>query len=595
MKLSKLIGFAAASWSFATAKLKAMRIGLYSLILIAVIGFGFLGCEEPEVLKIPEAPVVPTIPALTGTVTITGNAQVGQTLTANTSALGGSGVITFQWMRGGNAVIGSGSTYTVQNADVGFTINVIVIRSDNSGSVISASTAVVTMPSDPVTSDFNIENLTHTVGNVTPVTITPKAGKTTGEITIYYDGSTTLPTAVGTYIITFDVTGVLGWKAATGLDGGTFTINEKVNAQAPIINVQPVGTTVTFNASHNLEVSADSPDGGTLTYQWYSNRSASNSGGTVITGATLSTYNPSTGTAGTFYYFVEVTNTIPNNGDGGTKTATTRSNAAVVNVIDIDIEMMWIPGGTYTRGSSNGLDFGANPPHQVTLSQGFYMGKYQVTQEQYQAVMGSNPSWFSSSPAVGEEQGRRPVEGVSWYDALVFCNRLSIAEGLSPAYRINGSTNPNDWGTVPTSSNVTWDAVQIVSGSTGYRLPTEAQWEYACRAGTTTAYNTGNTISDSTGWYSANSSSRTREVGLKPANAWGLHDMHGNVLEWCWDWFGSYLSGAQIDPTGAPSGPLRVLRGGCWLSIEQDLRSANRYGYNPYYRFINYGFRLVCP
>ena len=262
---------------------------------------------------------------------------------------------------------------------------------------------------------------------------------------------------------------------------------------------------------------------------------------------------------------------------------------AVWDQVATSIEMVRINAGTYTRGSSNSLDWNASPPHQVTLTKSFYMGKYQVTQEQYQAVTGSNPSWFSSSPAAGETQNKRPVESVSWYDVIVFCNKLSMKEGLTPAYRISGSTDPAAWGTG--YYNATWDAAEIVAGSTGYRLPTEAEWEYACRAGTTTAYNTGNTIADNTGWYWDNSGSKTHEVGKKLPNAWGLYDMHGNVYEWCWDWYGSYASGAQIDPTGASSGSNRVIRGGSWGSDGQFLRSAHRRNYYPVDRYI--GFRLV--
>jgi formylglycine-generating enzyme required for sulfatase activity len=129
----------------------------------------------------------------------------------------------------------------------------------------------------------------------------------------------------------------------------------------------------------------------------------------------------------------------------------------------------------------------------------------------------------------------------------------------------------------------------------GYRLPTEAQWEYACRAGTITAYNTDTSINNNTGWYNANSMNTTHEVGKKPPNARGLYDMHGNVWEWCWDWFGNYPSGAQTNPTGASSGQTRVNRGGSWFSSSQGLRSACRNGDLPSAQFGNLGFRVVRP
>ncbi|MDR1858636.1 MAG: formylglycine-generating enzyme family protein [Treponema sp.] len=263
---------------------------------------------------------------------------------------------------------------------------------------------------------------------------------------------------------------------------------------------------------------------------------------------------------------------------------------------DSFVEMVRIPAGTFTMGSpaSEPNRESDEAQHSVTVS-AFWMGKYEVTQGQYQAVMGANPSRFTT-PTNEENPARQPVECVSWYDAIVFCNRLSIREGLTPAYIINGSTNPDNWGTVPQSNNMAWNTVQVIPGSTGYRLPTEAQWEYACRAGTTTAYNTGATITKNTGWYTDNSGNRTHEVGLKPPNAWGLYDMHGNVSEWCWDWYGAYPSAAQTDPSEAVPGAYRVERGGSWSYYGQNLRSAWRdYGSNPGLRSSAYGFRLVCP
>jgi formylglycine-generating enzyme required for sulfatase activity len=232
------------------------------------------------------------------------------------------------------------------------------------------------------------------------------------------------------------------------------------------------------------------------------------------------------------------------------------------------IEMVRIPGGTFTMGSPAGEPdrFDNETQHTVKLS-AFRMGKHEVTQGQYQAVMGANPSRFDTSGS-GEDPARRPVENVSWYDAIVFCNRLSMREGLSPAYSISGSTNPDSWGTVPRSSNSTWDAVEIVPGSNGYRLPTEAQWEYACRAGTTGPFNTGENITTAQANYDGDhpynnnapgiDRGGTTPVGSFAPNKWGLYDMHGNVWEWCWDWYDDYPSGAQNNPVGPVSGSNRV-------------------------------------
>jgi formylglycine-generating enzyme required for sulfatase activity len=284
-------------------------------------------------------------------------------------------------------------------------------------------------------------------------------------------------------------------------------------------------------------------------------------------------------------------------GDGaGGNTTGTGGNGSTPGTSGL-VAMVQIPGGTFTMGSPttepNRQPF--ETQHTVTLT-GFSMGKYPVTQEEYQKVMGSNPSNFKAAVS-GESgtPGKLPVETVSWYDALVFCNKLSISEGLSPAYSIDGKTNPAEWGTVPTSSDAAWNTVAIVNGSNGYRLPTEAQWEYACRAGTTTAYNTGATISDNTGWYNANSGDKTHQVGKKQANSYGLYDMHGNVYEWCWDWYDDYASGAQTNPTGPTSGTSRVRRGGSWGNPAEALRSAYRVYFDPHNRYVYIGFRLLRP
>ena len=182
------------------------------------------------------------------------------------------------------------------------------------------------------------------------------------------------------------------------------------------------------------------------------------------------------------------------------------------------------------------------------------------------------------------------MESVSWFDAVEYCNARSRKEGLTPAYTIDKSrsdfNNTSDYDTVKWV--VTWNR-----SANGYRLPTEAEWEYACRARTTTAYNTGASITNNTGWYSDNSARSTQEVERKPANAWGLYDMHGNVWEWCWDWAGNYPNGAQTDPMGASSGAGRVLRGGSWNYSARFARSAQREGNFPSGRYNHLGFRVV--
>jgi formylglycine-generating enzyme required for sulfatase activity len=236
--------------------------------------------------------------------------------------------------------------------------------------------------------------------------------------------------------------------------------------------------------------------------------------------------------------------------------------------------MVQIPGGVFMMGSppSEAGRFDEEVQHSVTVSS-FYISPYEVTQKEYQEAMGTNPSYFKGDTL--------PVEGVSWFDAVEYCNKRSQRERLSPAYTISGSGD---------SRTVTWNR-----NANGYRLPTEAEWEYACRAGTTTAYNTGGSISQSQANYDGVDplQNNTTHVGSYEANPWGLYDMHGNVWEWCWDWYDSYSTESQTDPDGPVTGTHRVLRGGSWYNYGKDLRSAYRGNSPPSYRNDNLGFRLV--
>jgi formylglycine-generating enzyme required for sulfatase activity len=222
----------------------------------------------------------------------------------------------------------------------------------------------------------------------------------------------------------------------------------------------------------------------------------------------------------------------------------------------IGMEFVPIPAGSFMMGTDRSEDApnDATPPHRVTISQPFYLGKYEVTQAQWTAVMENNPSRFESLD--------NPVENVSWHDVQEFISRLNRKE----------RTNK-------------------------YRLPTEAEWEYAARAGTTTAYSFGNDTDDLDrhAWYWTNSGGKTHPVGRKEANAWGLYDMHGNVWEWVQDWYGKdyYAKSTARDPSGPFGGSHRVLRGGGWYGRARDLRSADRTGFTPETHYEHFGFRLA--
>ena len=241
--------------------------------------------------------------------------------------------------------------------------------------------------------------------------------------------------------------------------------------------------------------------------------------------------------------------------------------------------MVWIPAGSFVMGSpaSEALRFADETQHTVTLSKGFYMGKYPVTQREYLKVMGKNPSFFTGDLD-------RPVEEVSWKDATNYCGRLTQQER----------------------------AAGRLAAGWGFRLPTESEWEYACRAGTTTAFHYGNALRQgmanfftyneydaAIGNISTNSSGvgyqgRPVAGGSYPPNAWGLYDMHGNVLEWCRDWYGAYPKGSVVDPQGPASGMNRAMRGGYWFSDAAYCRAAYRHcnGY-PGLRSGCTGFRVV--
>ena len=258
-----------------------------------------------------------------------------------------------------------------------------------------------------------------------------------------------------------------------------------------------------------------------------------------------------------------------------------------------------IKAGTFQMGSPDGTGtqpkescrYSDETQHQVTLTHKFEIMTTEVTQGQFQQVMGYSPSYFSSCGSTC------PVEGVSWNEAAAYANAMSAKAGKAKCYACTGS------GKSVTCAEATAYAGKGIYACKGYRLPTEAEWEYAYRAGTSTAFYNGGITSCSggadpnlakIGWYFYNSSNRTHPVGQKTANAWGLSDMAGNVWEWCHDRApSSYGSSAVTDPWGSSSGSDRVLRGGSWNDFPSYMRAANRFNYAPAYRGYGFGFRCA--
>ena len=214
----------------------------------------------------------------------------------------------------------------------------------------------------------------------------------------------------------------------------------------------------------------------------------------------------------------------------------------------LNMELIWCTPGSFIMGEK----ISANQEHPVVLTNGFYLGKFEVTQEEYEKVMGNNPSTYKAK--------KLPVETVSWDEAINFCKRLNQRE-----------PHPSGW---------------------KFSLPTEAQWEYACRAGTTTQYSWGDQITPDQANSKDNGLGKPKVIGSYPSNPWGFHDLHGNVNEWCSDWYGDYPEGLSTDPIGPNTGKERVMRSGNFLADRTALRSAMRAGLPPDKPQVINGFRL---
>ena len=258
-------------------------------------------------------------------------------------------------------------------------------------------------------------------------------------------------------------------------------------------------------------------------------------------------------------------------------------------------QMISVTGGMFFMGNFTASGYPADeaPEHQVILSS-FSIGKYELTQLEWFNVMNTYPSFFNGNPY-------NPVETISWYETLVYCNKRSLLESLTPCYTISGSTNPDNWGAMPTTNNTTWNSVTCNWTANGYRLPTEAEWEYAAGGAMSTPdyLYAGSNNALEVAWFRANSQGSTQIVGHLQPNQLGLHDMSGNVYEWCWDWhLSTYYS---VSPVNNPTGPdnassdgWRITRGGDWDGYNDDqCRLKNRTGKVPYFRSSSFGLRVV--
>ena len=375
------------------------------------------------------------------------------------------------------------------------------------------------------------------------------------------DGTFTMPKSNVTVSATFKATAVTPQKTAGSISYATTTVSKTTADEAFTNALTKTGDGTVTYASSKTDVATVNASTGEVT----------------IVGAGTATITATVADSDTYTY----------------ATKTTSYTLTVIPEGFVKVSGTTITGSETWTPSSSVFVSGRS----LTIPD-LYVCDHEVTRGEFKALMGTDPSTASAydkngTELTGDDVLNNPVNYVNWYAAIAYCNKLSIKEGLDCAYTVSGIT---DWenlaySDIPTSSDSTWNAATCDFEANGYRLPTEAEWEWLARGGENYTYSGSNTIDD-VAWYTSNTNDTgSREVKTKAANAYGLYDMSGNVWEWCWDWYGSITSATGA--SGASSGSVRVRRGGSWFYNADYCKVAGRSRHNPSTRYDNFGFRLV--